>query len=95
MATEVRGLYLLARALGDDLARTGMQGGARLVAATAMGGGFASVPGASADFFAGHGGIAGLVKTLAREWSEVALGWWISTAETRARTSRRSSSMSF
>ena len=71
MAVEVRGLYLLARALGDDLARTGMLGGARLVAATAMGGGFASVPGSSPDFFAGHGGIAGLIKTLAREWSEV------------------------
>ena len=75
MAIEVRGLYLLARALGDDLATTALQGGARFVAATAMGGGFASVPsdrgGAGADFFAGHGGIAGLVKTLAREWLEV------------------------
>jgi NAD(P)-dependent dehydrogenase (short-subunit alcohol dehydrogenase family) len=71
MASEVRGLYLLARALGDDLASTGMVSGARLVAATGMGGGFASVSGAQIDFFAGHGGIAGLVKTLAREWSEV------------------------
>ena len=33
-----------------------------------MGGGFATAGLVPADFFPGHGGVAGLVKTLAREW---------------------------
>jgi NAD(P)-dependent dehydrogenase (short-subunit alcohol dehydrogenase family) len=36
-----------------------------------MGGRFASGGSASADFFPGDGGIAGLVKTLAREWPSI------------------------
>ena len=43
-----------------------------MLATTAMGGTFGSV---SADdgpaFFPGHGGVAGLVKTVAREWPAV------------------------
>ncbi|MBV8609056.1 MAG: SDR family NAD(P)-dependent oxidoreductase, partial [Singulisphaera sp.] len=35
---------------------------------TAMGGGFATAGLVPADFFPGHGAVAGLVKTLAREW---------------------------
>ena len=46
-------------------------GGAALVAATAMGGGLASLPDVPESFFPGDGGVAGLVKTLAREWEGV------------------------
>ncbi len=68
LGPEVRGLFLLARASADDLARAGGRGGACLIAATAMGGGFATAGLVPADFFPGHGAVAGLVKTLAREW---------------------------
>jgi NAD(P)-dependent dehydrogenase (short-subunit alcohol dehydrogenase family)/acyl carrier protein len=68
---EVRGLYLLAREFADDLARAARDGGAALVAATGMGGAFASAGSVPRDFFPGHGAIAGLVKTLAREWAGV------------------------
>jgi malonyl CoA-acyl carrier protein transacylase/NAD(P)-dependent dehydrogenase (short-subunit alcohol dehydrogenase family)/acyl carrier protein len=71
MAVEVRGLYLIARAAADDLARAAVGGGAALVAATGMGGALASLGDAPPDFFPGHGAIAGLVKTLAREWDAV------------------------
>ncbi len=71
LAVEVRGLFLLAKACAEDLARASGQGGASLVAATGMGGGFASFLETPDDFFAGHGAIAGLVKTLAREWEGV------------------------
>ena len=69
-APELRGLYLLARAAADDLATSARRGGSAVIAATAMGGSFASA-GAAVDFFPGQGGIAGLVKTLAREWPDV------------------------
>lgn len=68
MGPEVQGLFLLARAAADDLARAASRGGAALVACTAMGGGFASVGPAPAEFFPGQGAVAGLAKTLAREW---------------------------
>ena len=71
LRVEVRGLFLLARACAEDLARVAAQGGASLVAATGMGGGFASLPETPTHFFPGHGAIAGLVKTLAREWEGV------------------------
>jgi acyl transferase domain-containing protein/NAD(P)H-dependent flavin oxidoreductase YrpB (nitropropane dioxygenase family) len=68
---EVRGLFLLAKAAAADLENAARGGGACLIAATALGGRFASAGCTNADFFPGHGGIAGLVKTLAREWPEV------------------------
>lgn len=68
LGPEVRGLFLLAKAGAGDLARAARQGGACLIAGTAMGGGFASVEAPPEDFFPGQGGIAGLIKTLAREW---------------------------
>jgi acyl transferase domain-containing protein/NAD(P)H-dependent flavin oxidoreductase YrpB (nitropropane dioxygenase family) len=68
MRAEVAGLFCMARAGGDDLARAAGQGGACLIAATGLGGGFASVAGPPVDFFPGSGAVAGLVKTLAREW---------------------------
>jgi acyl transferase domain-containing protein/NAD(P)H-dependent flavin oxidoreductase YrpB (nitropropane dioxygenase family)/NAD(P)-dependent dehydrogenase (short-subunit alcohol dehydrogenase family) len=71
LSTEVRGLFLLARACARDLEEAARQGGASLVAATGMGGGFASLTDPPGEFFAGHGAISGLVKTLAREWPRV------------------------
>jgi hypothetical protein len=79
LAEAVKGLFLLARATAADLEAAAQAGGACLIAATAMGGRFAthaggagtagrSAEGALEDFFPGHGGVAGLVKTLAREW---------------------------
>ncbi|MCI4370965.1 MAG: SDR family oxidoreductase, partial [Thermoplasmata archaeon] len=67
---EVKGLFLLARAAAGDLERASMRGGGELVAATSMGGTFATGSD-GLDFFPGHGGVAGLVKTLAREWAGV------------------------
>ena len=71
MGPELRGLFLLARAGADSLCRAAREGGACLIAATGLGGAFASAGRAPGDFFPGHGAIAGLVKTLAREWPEV------------------------
>ncbi len=70
-AVEVRGLYLLARAASHDLAASAARGGAGLIAASALGGSFASLKDAPAEFFPGHGAIAGMIKTLAREWEGV------------------------
>jgi malonyl CoA-acyl carrier protein transacylase len=71
MGSEVRGLFLMARAAADDLARAADHGGSALIAATAMGGAFASDDAVLSDFFPGQGAVAGLVKTLAREWPKV------------------------
>ncbi len=69
-AGEVKGLFLLAKATAGDLDRAANHGGSAFVAATALGGGFGSV-GSMGEAFAGSGGVAGLVKTLAREWPSV------------------------
>jgi NAD(P)-dependent dehydrogenase (short-subunit alcohol dehydrogenase family) len=73
MGPEVKGLFLLARAAAVDLERAARLGGSCLIAATALGGSYASLEQSrdDFDFFPGHGGIAGLVKTLAREWTQV------------------------
>ena len=71
MGAEVKGLFLLARAAAPDLEHASRRGGACLVAATAMGGTFAAAGAVPDAFFPGQGGIAGLVKTLAREWPDV------------------------
>ncbi len=68
---EVKGLFLLARGAAGDLDAASRRGGGCLVAATSMGGAFASAGTAPDDFFPGHGAVAGLVKTLAREWPDV------------------------
>jgi len=68
---DVKGLFLLAKAAAADLENAARAGGGCLIAATALGGRFASGGCTNLDFFPGHGGIAGLVKTLAREWPEV------------------------
>ncbi len=71
LGTEVRGLFLLAKAVATDLERAARAGGSCLIAATAMGGRFASSGSTATDFFPGSGGVAGLVKTLAREWPSI------------------------
>ncbi len=71
MGDEVKGLFLLARAAADDLERASALGGSCLIAATAMGGASGSTGDLAPSFFAGQGGVAGLVKTLAREWPNV------------------------
>jgi acyl transferase domain-containing protein len=71
VAHEVKGLFLLAKAAAADLENAARGGGAALIAATALGGRFASGGCSNVSFSPGHGGIAGLVKTLAREWPEV------------------------
>jgi acyl transferase domain-containing protein/NAD(P)H-dependent flavin oxidoreductase YrpB (nitropropane dioxygenase family)/NAD(P)-dependent dehydrogenase (short-subunit alcohol dehydrogenase family)/acyl carrier protein len=70
MRREVKSLYLLTRGLEPDLRAAGKTGRAVLLAATAMGGrmGYGELP---ADFFAGHGGVAGFAKCLSYEWPEV------------------------
>src|SRR5262249_5047263 len=70
---DVKSLYLLAGALGDDLRQSGRIGKAFLLTATSLGGGF----GFEADdtsmgaAMPGHGGVLGFVKCLAHEWPEV------------------------
>jgi NAD(P)-dependent dehydrogenase (short-subunit alcohol dehydrogenase family) len=68
MNEDVRGLFLLARALGSDMERAAARGGSCLIAATAMGGQYASAGKADHGFLPGQGAIAGLTKTIAREW---------------------------
>jgi malonyl CoA-acyl carrier protein transacylase len=67
----LKGLFLLAKAAAGDLESAARAGGACLIAATALGGRFASAGSRTSEFFPGHGGVAGLVKTLAREWPTV------------------------
>ena len=71
MGPELRGLFLLVRAGAEALCRAAKEGGACLIAATGLGGAFASAGTAPEDFFPGHGGIAGLIKTVAKEWLDV------------------------
>jgi NAD(P)-dependent dehydrogenase (short-subunit alcohol dehydrogenase family) len=71
ITNEARSLFLLARGLAEDLEAASLRGAACFIAATGMGGGFASAGPVPPDFFPGQGAIAGLVKTLAREWEKV------------------------
>ena len=67
----VKGLFLLAKGIAPDLETAARGGGSCLIAGTMLGGRFSSVDSTHSDFFPGHGGVAGLVKTLAREWPTV------------------------
>jgi acyl transferase domain-containing protein len=71
VGVEVKGLFLLAKAMAPDLEAAARAGGACLIAATALGGRLACDGRENSEFFPGQGGIAGLVKTLAREWPTV------------------------
>jgi NAD(P)-dependent dehydrogenase (short-subunit alcohol dehydrogenase family) len=61
---DVKSLYLLGKTLEQDLRKAGV-----VVAATRLGGAFGFQSG---DFFAGSGAISGFIKTLPREWPDVA-----------------------
>lgn len=68
--TDFTAFFLLAQALRTDLEQSAEAGGAAVMAATCMGGAFASD--APADgFFPGHGSLAGFLKALAQEWTAV------------------------
>jgi acyl transferase domain-containing protein/NAD(P)-dependent dehydrogenase (short-subunit alcohol dehydrogenase family)/acyl carrier protein len=70
---DVKSLFLLARGLANELQGAAENGSALLLAATALGGSFGSNTSAvhADDFSPGHGGVAGLVKSLAHEWPKV------------------------
>jgi len=68
---EVKSLFYLARGLQGELQSAAQRGGACLLAATGLGGAFATGSPANSEFFPGQGGVAGLMKTLAQEWPEV------------------------
>lgn len=68
---EVKSLFYLAKACGEDLRRTAKTKKAHLLTATGMGGTFGAGMEMPRTTFAGHGGLAGIVKTLALEWPDV------------------------
>ncbi len=68
---EVKSLFHLAKGLHEDLKAAAGRGGACLLAATGLGGSFAIDSPGAAECFPGHGGVAGLIKTLAQESPEV------------------------
>ena len=70
MRREVKSLYLLARKLEADIRAAGKDGGAVLLAVTAMGGRMGFGGDLPDDFFPGHGGVAGFAKCLGYEWPE-------------------------
>jgi len=65
---QLRGAFVLTRDLAGDLRSAAQQGGALLVTVSRMDGAFGLRGG---DFDPVQGGLAGLVKTAAREWPEV------------------------
>jgi len=69
---DVKSLYLLARALEDDLNRAAAEGSAALLGAMSLGGalGFEEGP-LSIHYRPAHGGVAGFLKCIAQEWDEV------------------------
>jgi acyl transferase domain-containing protein/NAD(P)H-dependent flavin oxidoreductase YrpB (nitropropane dioxygenase family)/NAD(P)-dependent dehydrogenase (short-subunit alcohol dehydrogenase family) len=73
LQSDMKSLFLLARGLADELQRAAHGNKALLLAATAMGGSFASggMKSTTEDFSPGQGGVAGLVKSLAHEWPDV------------------------
>jgi NAD(P)-dependent dehydrogenase (short-subunit alcohol dehydrogenase family) len=69
---EVKSLFYLTKEASLDLKEAVKAGGACVIAATGMGGVFGSVSSHSAPaFFPGQGGVAGMIKSLAREWPSV------------------------
>lgn len=63
---QVKGLFYLVQAAAPDI----LQAKGWVMAATPMGGGFGVEAGENI-FFPGHGGIAGFIKSLAKEWDSV------------------------
>jgi acyl transferase domain-containing protein/NAD(P)H-dependent flavin oxidoreductase YrpB (nitropropane dioxygenase family)/NAD(P)-dependent dehydrogenase (short-subunit alcohol dehydrogenase family) len=69
---EVRSLFQFLKAAGKELNVAATEGGAWVLAASGLGGRFASDPALRPrDFFPGHGGVVGLLKTVAIEWPQV------------------------
>ncbi len=69
---DLKSLYLLSRALEDELKAAGKQGGGFCLSTTALGGGLAFEEKPAAEGFnPGQGGILGFTKSLAIEWPEV------------------------
>ncbi|HUO71709.1 MAG TPA: SDR family NAD(P)-dependent oxidoreductase [Solirubrobacteraceae bacterium] len=66
----LRPLFLMVQALQDDLIAAADAGGAAVLSATRLGGAF-GFDGEVTDGAAGHGAIAGFLKTLAIEWPSV------------------------
>ncbi len=71
LGSSLRGLFLIAARWPTTFSVREEREGAALVAATGMGGGLGSLRDVPEDFFPGDGSVAGLVKTLAREWEGV------------------------
>ena len=69
---EVKSLYLLARALEEELRRQGKEGNAVLLAATQLGGrlGVGAEP-LPSGYSSSQGGVLGFTKCVAHEWPEV------------------------
>lgn len=70
LAVDLTALFQLAQGAQADLEASAKAGGAAVIAATMMGGTWAS----DADdgtFFPGHGSISGFLKTLGQEWPSV------------------------
>ena len=69
---EVRSLFHFLKAAGKDLAEAATEGRGWVLAASGLGGRFASDPALRPkDFFPGHGGIVGFLKTVAVEWPQI------------------------
>jgi NAD(P)-dependent dehydrogenase (short-subunit alcohol dehydrogenase family) len=68
---ETKSLFYVAKAVSKDLQQSAANGTGFFFAATGMGGSFGIGTEAFKSFFPIHGGIAGLVKTLAVEWENV------------------------
>ncbi len=65
LKTEVKSLFYLAKILGTEIQEAGRKGGGWLVAVTTLNGS------SNGNCFVGQAGIAGLLKTVAQEWTEV------------------------
>jgi acyl transferase domain-containing protein/NAD(P)-dependent dehydrogenase (short-subunit alcohol dehydrogenase family) len=68
---EVKSLFCLAQAAGPYLQQAAETGGGWLIAATSMGGTFASAVPPGTPFLPSQGAVAGLIKTLVLEWPGV------------------------
>lgn len=71
LCLDVKSLFYLLKAAGPDLKRAAEARNVWVMAVTGMGGSFASDGELPASFFPGHGGVTGLMKTLALEWPRV------------------------
>ena len=74
----MKGLFLLAKATAADLENAARAGGSCLIAATALGGRFASAGCTSVEFFPGHGGSPGWSRPWPGNGPRSAAAWSIS-----------------